>query len=196
MPRIVFREEMESIIYKLPNYLDKYLFLSIYEGIKGKEYCEVVQANINNISGNEMKLSTGRIVQISDLLKDIMNKCCKEEKYHHIKRNEYTWYLNENNGDIYRRFEIGQGETEQSVRDAFRVYKLVERNISYFHLDMTISSLYDSGKLNYIITKAKEHQATPEEYLYISKYYNDEVKKQYGDIFNKKAYLEKYKEYL
>ena len=78
---IITREDLIANIDTLPNYVDRYMLLAFYEGICGFMYKEMTNLRTGDIVGNDANLCSGRVVQITDKLKEVIDYASKETQY-------------------------------------------------------------------------------------------------------------------
>ena len=70
---ILTPDDIEEILSELDNSRDKFLILAPYEGICGKEFCELTELTIDDLLGNNrVRLCDGRIISVSKRLYNIM----------------------------------------------------------------------------------------------------------------------------
>lgn len=69
-------KEVMEIVSQFENPRDKYLILGPYEGIYGKELCELLNLSRHDLLGdNKLKLCTGRTIEVSSTLYGIIEDC-------------------------------------------------------------------------------------------------------------------------
>jgi len=182
-------------ISQLPNPKDQFVLLGLYEGIKGKDFCELAKLRPEDINGNVAKLCTGREMKISDTLINIIDECLNED----------TYYSTTGNGVkkmplVYKGFIIKDyPNTKEGVSDfqiGRKIYNGITRTLNYFGVlqYMSANSIVESGKINMIKNRAKEFNMSAREYLYSD--YIKEVEEKYNCSIVKSTYWIKYQDYL
>lgn len=76
--RNVERNMIIGAIEQLDDLREKFILLSVYEGIAGENYCELVNLKYNDVNGNVLKLCTDREIVVSDELINIITALNKE----------------------------------------------------------------------------------------------------------------------
>lgn len=193
--KFVSKETILGWVNQLPNPKDQFVLLGLYEGIKGKDFCELSKLKPEDIKGNIATLCTGREIELSDTLLNIISECLEEDTYYSLTGNGskrmplfYKGYIIKdypNTKEGVSEFQIGR-----------KLYNGITRTLNYFGvLDyMSANSITESGKLNMIKSRAKELGMTSREYIYSD--YITEVEKKYNCKIVKSTYWIKYQDYL
>ena len=151
---IISRDDLTSYIDKLPNYVDRYMFLAFYEGICGQMYVEMTHLKINNIIGNDANLCTGRIVHISDKLKELSEFSSTEMQYQTYGKTGRVVKMSEEESADYI-FKM-TAKVKDGKRDDALIVQIVNRRFDqakkFLGLPnkMTIKTIVLSGKLHFI----------------------------------------------
>lgn len=191
---IVTKEQFEEMLNKIHSVRDKFIMRAIFEGIKGTKYCEIINANINdiNLKNKTIKLCTGRTVNISNDLIRVAEEAVAETSY--ISPNGREYILYGDYGIICKNVRPNMSEANQ-----FNIINKTVRNIlnkigaSRY---ITINSIYTSGLIHQINEFAKQDGCTPEEVVS-----NTERQKylinQYGWVTNTRSrFLLRYRDQL
>lgn len=180
---------------ELPNPRDQFILLGLFEGIKGKDFCELANLRPNDIDGNTAKLCTGRIIQISNKLVNIINDCISEDIYYSTTGKEKkTMPL------IYRGYIIKDyPNTKEGVSEFQRgrqIYNSIQRIMQFEGVYPAINAnqIFESGKLHMIKAQAKKYGINCIEYIYSERI--NEVKEKFNCTIQSKSYIIKYKNYL
>ena len=189
---ILTKDTVYSLLPQISSARDRFSIIATYEGLKGINYCEIIRSNIADISGNKMKLVTGRTVDVSDKLVALATEASEERIYISPAGKNFETYGDY--GSIYRTLREDFNEEYASKR-----FQKVFRNI----LDtlgmsryITLNSLFTSGLIDKINQFADQDNITAEEVLRNEKYL-EYLKNQYG--YNRKitkTFLLKYKDFL
>ena len=192
---IITRENVLEWVNEIINPRDQFILLALFEGIKGKDFCEIVKLKPEDVNGNIAKLCTGRQVEISDKLVSVIQDCLSENIYYSVSgKNKKTMPLIDN-GYIVKSYPNIKNEVDD-FQNGRRIYNSITRILKYFdtHEYMSANSISESGKLHMIKRKSQELGMTCEEY--ISSGNISEVEKQYDCVITKSIYMMKYKSYL
>lgn len=193
---IITRETLLEWINKMPNPADAFILIALFEGIKGKEFCELVNLKMSDFNGNKVKLCTGRELEVSDELVNIAMESNDTYKYYAItgKGNKVIKLKEEdliiknypNTEDIGDTFQIGR-----------RVYRRLLRAFDYLGVSdwMKPNSISESGKIYYINKRSEELGMTAQEYL-CSPYVKEIVYKYDYNTKRRHDFLTKYEDFL
>ena len=193
--KVINKDILLSWVDGLQNPRDRFMLLGLFEGIKGNNYCELANLRPEDINGNTAKLCTGRIIEISDKLKCIIEDCIEEKKYYcNTGKAEKTMPLIDR-GYIIKDYPNTKDEVSEYQRGR-QIYNGIQRLFVYIGIYPGVSAnqIYESGKLNMIITRAAELGINCTDYIYSSKI--KEVEEKYNCTIVKKSYIIKYKNYL
>ena len=190
---IITRETLYTWLEQIVNPSDAFIMIALFEGIKGKDFCEIVNLRMSDFSGNKVKLCTGRELEVSDRLVNLALESSTAKIYFGTNGlGKKTPFLNE--GDLI----VKNYPNSQSNATAFylgrRIYTKLMRNFSFLGVDewMKANSLSDSGQIDFINMRAKELGMTARDYLY-SDYVQEVDEKYESNLARTKAlYLKKY----
>ena len=190
---IITRNTLYAWLSKLANPSDAFVMLCLFEGIKGKEFCEIAKLKMSDFSGNKVKLCTGRELTVSDKLVELAELTDKTMVYY-AEAKEYPL---EEEGYIIKRHHNGVDEISDFRRGRRIYYKLL-RSFSNLGVAeyMKPNSLTESGKIDYINTRSKELGVSGKEFLFSD--YIEEAEYRYVYDFKrlKVPFYRKYGEYL
>lgn len=178
--RIVNRKQIESWVMELPNPSDRFVFLGVFEGIKGREYCEYVKMVKDdiNVSDSIVTLTaTNRRLACSKLLCNIGLESA----------DTYTYYPITGNMEREAKFipsdkvikDMVNIKDDKKSNVGRRVYFKLLRSIKYLGIDSFFdpNALQDSGIVDMIITRSDELNIDRKEYVYK---YISEINERYG----------------
>lgn len=190
---IITRNTLYTWLSKLENPGDAFVMLALFEGIKGKEFCELAKLKLSDFSGNKVKLCTGREITVSDKLVELAELANKTLKYYGETRD----YPLEDEGYIIKKRRQGTDDVSDYQRGR-RIYnKLLDlfRKLGVAEY-MKPNSLTESGKIDYINMRAKELGMTGKDFLYSDYVHEVEDKYEYDMKRLKLSFCRKYGEYL
>lgn len=191
--KIVTQEDIYKWSNELPNPKDKFILVGLFEGIKGKEFCELAKLKPEDIKGNVAYLCSNREIHLSDKLVKIIKDCLNEDKYYSISGNAVKQTTLVYNGYVLKDYP----NVKDNVSDfqiGRKVYNSIIRSLSFVGAAQFVSanSIFESGKIHMILKRSKELNMTPEEYIYSD--YIKEVENRYNCKIVKSIFLLKYKE--
>ena len=190
--KIVTRETVLSWISILENPKDQFIILALFEGIRGKENCELAQLKPQDINGNTVSLCTGRTIEVSNKLIDIIEDCVSAEVYSTPTGKEFQLI---DKGYVIKDFCNIKDEVDD-YQIGRRIYNSIRRTIKIFDRSniVTANSIVESGKLAMIKKRSAELGISPKEYICSD--HIKEVEAQYDCTIVDTVYLRKYKDYL
>lgn len=192
--QIVTKEEVLNYVSQLPNESDQFIMLGLFEGIKGKEFCELVHIKLGDIKGRVATLVTGRDVMISDRLYEIAVSSDKSYQYYPLTGNEVK--VMPLVGDTIIKNYPNISEDVSAFQLGRRIYNKITRSLNYVGVLQWLSanSLYESGKINMVIERSKFYGVSAQDYVYSENF--KEVEKQYNSQITRSTFLLKYGVYF
>ncbi len=198
--KILLADDIYNGIQKLDNYCDKFMILALFEGIKGKDYSEIVNARTENFySGYYICEKNNRKMKVSKKLESIALSSAKEDEYTCFGSFNRTVPLFGDYDLIIKQYSNVQ-ENSSDFQKGRRIYIRIQKIINYigWNKSVTANSIYISGQIHFIKEQSKIKNMSTYDYIYSKNFVHDMVKK-YGDSakrFRKKDFWELYKEYL
>lgn len=193
--KMVTRETILEWVEELPNPKDQFVLLGLFEGIKGKDFCELYRLKPEDIKGNVATLCTGRTIKLSDKLISIISDCISEDKYYSLTGNGVKVMPLIDRGYIIKDYPNARTDVSD-FQMGRKVYNNITRILNHFDVlsFMTANSIAESGKLTMIKERAKELGMSNKEYIY-SKHIS-EVEDKYNCRIVRSMYTIKYEDYL
>lgn len=193
--KVVDKSTVLNWVEQLQNPRDQFILLGLFEGIKGKDFCELANLKPEDVNGNIVKLCTGRTIEISNKLKHIIEECIEEKIYYSSSGDRKKVMPLMNRGYVIKDYP----NTKDDVSDFQRgrqIYNSTKRIMQYIGVYPSVSAnqIFESGKLDMIKTQAAKHGINCTDYIY-SEHIN-EVKEKYNCTILAKSYIIKYKNYL
>ena len=195
---IITRETLYNWIDSLVNPSDAFCLLALFEGIKGQEFCEIVNLKMSDFNGNKVKLCTGREIEVSDKLIELAKDSDATLEYYSTTETQTKIVPLLDDGYIVK----GQPNCLEDTNDfqkGRRIYRKVWRVVKLLGVNkyMKPNSFVESGKIDYILNRVKEEDITPKQFLYDADKC-EEFKNKF-DITNfsdRKKYYLKYKDFF
>ena len=193
--RILNRKDVLEIISKCQNPCDQFIILALFEGIQGKDFCEIRNIKYNDIKGNEITLCTNRTVALSDKLVDLAYQSDNELTYYTenkkipLKENGFVIKTSPNAFKEDDEFQAGRRIYNKVRRALMKMDEVDGIPLTKF---IKPNGIFESGKLYFIRNHAKKMNISCIEYVNNC---FDEIIKQYGN-FDKNSYVFKYQRYL
>lgn len=200
---VISRETLLIDLQMVINPVDRFLMLALFEGIKGEEYSEIIQASLDQIDGNYINTITGRKIPISDQLK-IYAKDAAEE---------YVYYVNQDRGRTLKLALLGTDNMicktparmpERTIEGMHRTLHTRFRNIQKqtgWSSTMRLNHVFTSGAINAVSCVLKEYNIDLETLYRNTKYRTkkEELIAIYGSMLDPEKnniFFKKYGEYL
>lgn len=193
--KIISRETILSWVNQLPNPKDQFVLLGLFEGLKGKDFCELAKLKPEDIDDNIAHLCTGRDIEISDKLIEIIDDCMKEDQYYSITGNGTKVTKLADNGYIIKDYPNARMDVSE-FQIGRKIYNGVTRTLNYFDVlkYMSANSIAEAGKIHMIKERASELNISNKDYIYSD--YISEVEKKFNSKIVRSLFWKKYEDYL
>lgn len=192
---ILTREKIIEDIKDIPNAQDKFIILGLFEGITLKNQ-NLPNVKISDFEGNIVHLAKGTDLQVSYELVQIAKSAAEELEY---------ITLSSKNVSRSTPYEPGHEtilKPLMSKRGIIRNPSIIigtrlRRIVSYLGWEegITIKTVSESGRLEFIRTYAKRHNIKPEDFAVMAKY-KPIHEQYYGTIQNGITYMKTYGAFL
>ena len=192
--KIVTREQVLKWARQLNNPSDGFIFLALFEGIKGEQYVELTSLKPSDFHDGKVTLCTGRIIEISQELYNFAIEASQEDMYYPYGENKQPVKLLEE--DLIIKNYPNTFVTDDSFRAGRRLYNRIARCASAIGISdyMKGNAFYESGRIAFIKQRSEELGISCREFIFE---HADEIKQQFGcRIPSKGAFYEKYEKYL
>ena len=185
----------------IKNDQDKYIFMAMFEGIKGKQYEEIVKLQLSDIDEptKTVKLCTGRKMSVSPEFIQICKNADSQTDYLALSDDIEKEDLIERplTPSIYIYKEKANSRGINTPRTVFNT---VVRNIAYMGYDnksLTVKMIRDYGLICHLNNRAAKYKMHTVDMLYGDKsLYEDIVNKYYFNLNTKKRFILEYEEYF
>lgn len=193
--KVVLKSTILNWIGQLQNPRDQFILLGLFEGIKGKDFCELANLRPEDINENTIKLCTGRTIEISDKLKYIIEECIDEEVYYSVSEKDSRKFPLIDRGYVIKDYPNTRDDVSEFQRGR-KIYNSIQRIIQYIGVFPTVNAnqIFESGKLDMIKTRSEELGISCIDYIYSKNI--QEIEEKYNCTIQKKSYIMKYKNYL
>lgn len=195
------KEGFLEFINQMENAQDRFVFMAMFEGIKGKEYSEIIDLKISDINynNNTVKLSSGRTMKVSEEFISICEKADAQTIYSTLVHETIRADLAER--ELIPSTRIYKEKVNSRGIDLPRtVYNTILRNINFLGYDnksLTVKMLRDYGFIYYLNERAKENNMSTVDLLYGDRdLFEDLLEKYYFNYNTKKRFIIEYKDYL
>lgn len=163
-----------------PDYIDRMILLCPYYGIKGDDLEDIVNLKIENLDeeAGRISLYSGLVLDVDDYFIETMKKASDTTEY---KQNTAKTHVNHKqkiyvkNGYIITRTSGFTGESydNKPISPKFITNRLQKFKREFEAENISISSLYKNGLINYITEKYKKQNIS----LKTALFYNDGIYK-------------------
>lgn len=170
----ISREELLIEISRLPNPRDQFALLAIFEYGKSKNLMDVGLANIYGLDGNRFTLPSGRTVDISNKLREIIIEANAAQKY----------FANKDERVLFEDGTLIKATRQSAYTDAknvgVKVSKIIKRALGIMGYEgiLSVHALSEAGKLHMIKTLMKKYDMSMKELL--ESEHKKEIEAQYG----------------
>ena len=193
--RFVTRGRILNWVDELPNPKDQFVLLGLFEGLKGKDFCELSKLRPENIKGDIASLCTGREIKLSNRLLKIISDCVIEDKYYSITGNATKVMPLLDKGFVIKDYPNARADVSD-FQVGRKIYNSITRILNYFDVGnfMTANSVFESGKIDMIKERAKELGMSCRDYIYSN--HIEDVEKKYNNKVVRSMFWLKYADYL
>lgn len=191
---IISREEMLDLLRSplIRNACDKFLIIALFEGICGREYCELLEASMNNFKDMIADFSEvdNRSFPVSAELVEVARESANEMIFYRSDGKAIR-YLSDDNRCIkkWKKNSSERNEAYVIIAKLKQLKETLNRNC------ISRGNLLESGRIDMIKKYMREENISAEEVL-SSKYHRKEIEFRYGAIQVVASYCRKYKEAL
>lgn len=199
--RIVTRQQVLEICNAgfVYNAMDKFILLGLFEGLQGKNYCELADAKSTDFDHGKLiyHASDGNDFHITETLYAYAQEAWESTEYYGNKR---AYEFKPSNYCI-KTYMKSLNDTPSAVRMRIwkrldKIFSNVETSDGVVYSDfMTGNSLYESGMIDYLKGKIEESCETFHNYLY-SEQFEKDMKFRHYMWQDKKFFYTKYSIYL
>ena len=192
--KIVTREQVLQWANQLNNPSDSFIFLALFEGIKGEQYKELTNLKLSDFHDGKVDLCTGRTIEISTELYNFALQASQEEFYYSYGATKPPIRLL--NEDLIVKNYPNTVATDDEYRTGRRLYNRIIRCAKSVGIGdyMKGNTFYESGRIAFIKQRSEELGIGCREFVFE---HSDEIIKQFGcRIPSKGAFYEKYEKYL
>jgi hypothetical protein len=168
--------------------------LFLFEVGKSKDFSNLTSCKITDFDTENNTLYTrGKTLPVSEELILLAQQTYHQDMYYSITQKEIKSFKFFENGFIVK--DIPPAKEGTDFRKGRRIYTSIVRNLGYLGLSkwFTANAIITSGIIHMIQIRSKELEIAPEHYV---RYYNEEIKEQYGVSIVVSTFLRKYKDYL
>lgn len=202
--KFVNREDLYNLTELLINNYDKALLLLTFEGVLGKEYCDLINLKVEDLDfENNIIKYKNKEIQMNEKLKDILKKLINEDSiFYANKIDDRVDMLNMDSRYVFKptcrylalestQKKIQNGEYDSEKLDAKvlnnRTYKIFKKFINEPYL--TMQNIYKSGMIEKVVNKIGTDNITKqnfvEEFVKITGYSQSGSYKIYQNIIGK-----------
>ena len=193
--KIVSREQIIEWTSSLPNPKDQFVILGLFEGLKGKDFCDLVNLRPEDINGNILTLIDGREIEVSDELIKYAEDSMFESTYYSSSGSQIKTMPLVDKGYVIKDYPNTKEGTSAFAKGRI-IYNGIARSLKYIGvLSFTsANSIYESGKIWMIKNRAKELGVSTKDYVYSN--HIKEVEHQFGCKIVKSVFWLKYEDHL
>lgn len=183
-------------VEQLSNPRDQFILLGLFEGIKGKDFCELAKLRPEDVDtkNNVLSLCTGRQVKVSNKLINIIGNCITEKNYYSVTGKNVKVMPLVNRGYVIKDYPNIKDDVSD-FQNGRRIYNSLQRIVGYFGASVvTANAIVESGKIYAIKQRAKELKMDCKEFIYSE--YIREIEDKFGCTILKNRFILKYEGFL
>lgn len=193
--KIIDRQQLIELCEQLPNPKDQVVMLGLFEGLKGKDFCDFVNLRPQDVNGNKLKLIDGREIIVSNKLIKYIEDSIAETIYYSSSGNQTKTMSLVDRGYVLKNYPNVQEGTSAFAKGRI-IYNGIARSLKYVGAleFMSANSIHESGKIWMIKQRSKELGINTKDYVYSD--YIREVEYQFGCKIVKSVFWLKYEDHL
>lgn len=192
--KIVTREQVLAWARQLNNPSDGFMFLALFEGIKGEQYKELTNLKLSDFHDGKVTLCTGRTIQVSEELYNLAIQ--SDEELFYYPYGDTKPPINLQKEDLIIKNYPNTLRSDDEYRAGRRLYNRIVRCASAIGISDYIkgNAFYESGRIAFIKKRSEELGISCKEFIFE---HTKEITQQFGcRIPSKGAFYEKYEKYL
>jgi len=192
---ILTKEHLMSLIRDFANPYEQFLYLALFEGIKGEQMSDFFNLKVSDfIKSKKMLQLSNRVISVSSELIHYAEQASDEYQMYNINGEPVSRgkLLETDDRIIKCPKEVGF-ETDNSERTRI-IYRIMRKSKRYDFVPKTLSitSLIESGRINLIKEYIQKTGMSAEQIL---RDYKTEIENKYGSIPSIPKWLMKYEKY-
>ena len=196
----ITREDILKWCSEAENPRDQFILLALYEGIRGKNYKEIIDLNITNVDFEHKRIfipSRNGCVEASDELLRYAKYSYETDDY--VREDGIVKKISPlPRGSVVRRVNISRSAKEgvnmaPSPRFIYATYVRLTKLLPME--DVSVSFVQECGMIDFIRRKAKESNIDVSQYFDSSECMDD-IMSQYDRVLYRSVMREKYNDYL
>lgn len=194
---ILTREQIEIEIENLYNPSEKFMMLAYFEGFRGKDSCDLTEAVVEQIEGNEFHVASGRVLEVSNLLIKYARESANEYEYipYKMSDRERNWQLMFKADDkriLKNLYNANSDEPKVQKRNLNT--KLLRIKNYLGHEAINVTSLRESGRIDLTKKLMEKGNYNSIRECYLAN--KDTIEYRYGALTSLDRWLMKYEAFL
>jgi len=196
---IITKDTLYNWFTIIPNASDAFIMIALFEGIKGKEFCEIANLKYEDfdLERKTVMLCTGRELTVSDKLIKIAKESFDSTDYYPVGGTTERKMPLLNEPYIVKNYPNCQVDISDFHKGR-RIYRKLLRNFEFLGVAewMKPNSLTESGKIDYINRRSEELSISGKDFIYSD--YAKEIEDRYGYDMKRLrvSYIRKFGEHL
>lgn len=173
-------EEIQGFASDMYNASDAFLLLAMFEGIKGKDYCELLNVKLSDfdLTTHTVKLCTGRVLPVSDKLLGFATIGAEDKSYYSFGEHPRAISFVENDDTIIKSFNNVK-DTVTERQKGRRIYARLNRISRFLGIDgIRTNDIIRSGEIHFVNERCKELGISGHDYLFSD--HVKELKERFG----------------
>lgn len=188
---VISRNKLLSMLAIMTNAREKFSIICLFEGIKGKDYSDIIKIKITDFDGLNLNIN-GKIIQVSQELKDYAIEAENEEYYYAVNSNGKKKFKP---SPYVIKDHVSSYKTNTETRRSRNLYVSIVRELSNIGLDyLKPNDFFISGMLNNIKQLMNDYNMDFQ--TIISSEYIKPVEDRYMKILNKTIFISKYNDIM
>ena len=190
---VITYAKLQDLLNRMVNACDKFIVLGLFEGIPLTDNA-MGSVKVTDLDGNQLHLVTGKILTVSDQLKNIILDASEEEacKYEGDKPRKDKIYVPSEYILRHTRTSVKNDSPIMTPVAITRRLRNRIRKLEVFSYSPTVKSFQESGRIYYIRKHIMETYGIGFEEAIFNKKYRAMHETIYGEIQNMSYYMQTY----
>lgn len=191
---IITRESLLKLIEQLDNPCDQFIFLALFEGIKGDNNKDLWSLHLSDFHDNLVTLQSGRKVIVSNKLVEIARECAEATVYYSVKAEPNEFKFAESDDTIIKNYVNVKSDVDEFQKGK-RIYNKFIRCANFLGIKfMRMNSIINSGKVAFVNERATDAGMSAFDWMTVSNL--KQLDEQYGDHTVRNVFYRRNKDYL
>ena len=194
--KVISRERLIEYCMQLPNACDQFILLALFEGLSGKDYCEVWNLKIQDVyqSNNTINVYGRGTRQFSDKLIKYAIESYEQTEWYSMSR-DMIKVVNLKPSDLIVKDYPNTKENMDNFRKGRRIYMHLIRTLKFLGLEGALrpNDIANSGMIHMVNSESERLGVSAYDYL---TNHREDIIYQYNKPIVRSVFIQKFGDYL